>query len=428
MQPVLWMIGFATSAFLFSLALSACMIFFALWVTKTVFGEERIAVAVLRYGASRRLLSTIGRAVFSIRSSNMTHRGRVRIITDVLMAGVLVPLIVVLCYWVVLAFMFNVASQGRASPWLLWIGSFFIALVAAMGTCFYVSTGGREGARAFPAMPVEPWVIMNESRIVMAAAMVRLTLLEIAVFLGAAMTFVAAVMRAGDLLNSPIEDPTGYLYVAGAVPMLLLAMAVFKTLPMIFPWVAANRLILQLLALSGASQRGHRGLPVGSYSMNASLRSSLKDLCRLVDRCAVIEARAELAAGVQNPRAVVLRSLAINLRGFLSNIASLSISFDSVRDDLTLATSFLSSPYSRIVVKELAARMRAFNEDGSPKDSYKAAYQNRITSALSKFLTGLEKTHLGFSRFVAIAIILIGVYLFASGVVRIAEVVKLVKL
>ena len=427
MPSYIWMCLFATTAYLLLFTAIVPLVYLATWGMRSAFEVRRVSALVVRYGISRRLLRAAWDTV-SGPNSRPSRRGKAGAVVDILVVGVLTPALAFVCYWAALALAFRMATQGRASLWLVLGGAALVAGICTVGTYLYIGTGARQHAPSLPFMPVTPWVVRNQVRISAASAITRLVLLEFAIHAVFVAAFSASAIRAQRLVNESPTDTSGLLYMAGIIPLGITAAVALRLFPNLFPAAASNRLILQALAfpwdLQVVSLRSYRY----PQDLTVSLRSSLRALSRSIERCAVVESRAELAAGIQYPRAVILRSIGTNLRGFLSNKASLHVTFDAIKSDLLLVMAFLNFPRSRATTHAAVQRMRPFNEDGSPKDAYLAVHQNRVSTAMSRLLVGLEKTHQGFSKLAAIVIILIGIYLFASGTVRIPEVVKLVKL
>jgi hypothetical protein len=150
-------------------------------------------------------------------------------------------------------------------------------------------------------------------------------------------------------------------------------------------------------------------------------------LCRLVSRYAVVVSGREAAVRSQNPRAVVLRSVEGNLRTFLSNKRSVGVRFGDVRSDLIMVAAFLCHPTSVPLFEVISDRMRSFTESGEPREDYQSETPGRFVVFMNRFHSGLERTHQGFMRSLAIIAALIVIFLLFTGAIKLPDIIKVVK-
>lgn len=394
------MLVFAARTYVVSLVFGAGAACFATWAMDDLVENRRAAAILMRGEVRPRFL---GRSWLVARS--IAGAGR-----PVLAA--LGSLAVATCYFLAISVPLGIASQGHLPDRLIVPLSGALGLALSCVSLAYVGSGGRQAGPIFPVLDVRPWVVDNQVRIRVAAAVVRLVLVDEMIVLFALLAFVAAAAHVTSGPDGELANPIELLYLAGAALMVVLAWLLRRLLPWTVPNLAALRLLMQ------TTDR-----PAG-----APVRDALTDLCRLVDRHAVVASRKDAAVRAQSPRAVVLRSVAGNLRTFLSNKISVGVRLEDVRTDLIMVAAFLCHPTSMATFDTLASRMQAFTGDGSPHDDYRSEAPGRFVVVMNRLLTGLERTHQGFMRMLAILAVLTVLTLLATGVIKAPDIIKIVKL
>jgi hypothetical protein len=270
---------------------------------------------------------------------------------------------------------------------------------------------------------VHAGTIANEVRVTAAVRIVR----QVQLVAVTATSWISAFYATNERSDAADAD-TGMLYLIGAAPMVLLAWALQARLPFVHPRAAAHRLVLQVLAAAGSPLRTKKQAGYRAQATIGPVRTDLMTVCRLLERVATVEARAEAAGGVQNVGVLTFRSAAVNLRTFLSNRASLTRSFDDIRDDLLLIATVLAQPRSIAALAELAARMGAFEEDGSLKEIYRATHRNRVAAGLDGLSVGLDRTHQILLRGAVIVLVVLALFQFVTGEMALSDLFKSVKL
>lgn len=404
MRSALEMLLYAVKIYVASLTFVSGAVWLATWELAENRGDRRIA-AILARGEIRSQF--LGRSRLVVRSAAGAGR------RDLAMLRFL---IVAICFTTAVAVPLSIASQGYLSDRVLLPASAILGLAVSGTAWVYVASGGRRSSPIFPVLDLRPWVIDNQIRIRAAAAVARLVLIDEMIVLLAFVAAATASSRVTTGSDGGMADPIEVLYLIGAVIVGLLAWLLRRLIPWAAPRLAAIRLLMQSIDRRTVRAAG------------PSLRDTLMGLCRLMDRYAVVASRREAAARVQSPHAVVLRSVAANLRAFLSNRVSAVVRLEAVRSDLVMVAAFLCHPASAAMFDTLAARMHAFTSVGEPHEDYRSETPGRFVVGTNRLLVGLERTHQGFTRTLAIIALVTVLVLLGTGAIKLPDVIKVVKL
>jgi hypothetical protein len=324
-------------------------------------------------------------------------------------------LLVASCFAVAIAGPLSIAFQGIISDGLILPLCGVLGLILSVVALGYIGSGGRRNGSILPAVDVRPWAIRHSIRIRFATVVIRFVLVGEIIVLLAFLAGVATSPHISSKSGGELANPIELLYLVGVALMGILAWLLRRLLSWTVPHLAAFRLLMQATDHHAA---GSTGAPV---------RDALMGLCRLVSRYAVVVSGREAAVRSQNPRAVVLRSVEGNLRTFLSNKRSVGVRFGDVRSDLIMVAAFLCHPTSVPLFEVISDRMRSFTESGEPREDYQSETPGRFVVFMNRFHSGLERTHQGFMRSLAIIAALIVIFLLFTGAIKLPDIIKVVK-
>jgi hypothetical protein len=364
---ILSMISFASLAYLVIFGIAAFSIYAVAVLLGTEFEEKKVTTVVARTVLSRRGLRGAKRLLASASPTQSMPR-KIRALVRAASSTVILPLMVTLVFWVLWEFFFGLVFQGSIPDWASTVISCAAAVLCAVVVIDYVAGGGRTKYRYFTVITSGISMTSRESRSAIAARMFAINAVELAAALYASASFFATLYRANSLMNAVPAVPVGWWYLVGIVPLLLFTRIVLWVIPRSFPTDAAHRLLLQVVATRAEGQRGIQ-----------AVRPMLVKLPSLLERCAMAHGRSELAAGIQSPQAVILRSAAARLRQFLSTRESMTMPMSTVQNDLMLIGAVLTPHPASEALADLGVRMHAFMPDGQPCAEFHAAYHNRLS-------------------------------------------------
>ncbi|PRX23516.1 hypothetical protein CLV67_103264 [Actinoplanes italicus] len=324
-------------------------------------------------------------------------------------------LLVVICFTVAIAGPLSMAFQGIISDGLILPVCGVLGLVLSVVALVYIGSGGRKSGSILPAIDVRPLTIRHSIRIQFATAVIRFVLVGELIVLVAFLAGVATSPHISSRPGGELADPIELLYLVGIALMGMLAWLLRQLLFWTVPHLAAFRLLMQVTDRHAAQLAG------------APVRDALMALCRLVSRYAVVISGREAVVRSQSPPAVVLRSVEGNLRTFLSNKRSVGVRLEDVRSDLIMVAAFLCHPTSVPLFEMIAARMQAFTDSGEPREKYRSETPARFVVFMNRFHSGLERTHQGFMRSLAIIAGIIVIFLLFTGAIKLPDIIKVVK-